>query len=76
VQLIDDAPSAAKIAKIFCGAAEQGVRQAIVADRGLGMISDPAATRRSWRKLLAAIQPEVEAFRGGKTSCRFLRGPC
>jgi aspartyl-tRNA(Asn)/glutamyl-tRNA(Gln) amidotransferase subunit B len=38
-----------------------------VEQRGLGMISDPAAITSVVAELLAAHPAEVEAFRGGKT---------
>jgi aspartyl-tRNA(Asn)/glutamyl-tRNA(Gln) amidotransferase subunit B len=44
-----------------------GSPKAIVAQRGLGMISDPAAITAIVEELLAAHPEEVEAFRGGKT---------
>jgi len=44
-----------------------GSTKAIVAERGLGMISDPAAITAIVQELLAAHPEEVEAFRGGKT---------
>ena len=43
-----------------------GSAKAIVAARGLGMISDPAAIGAIVDGLLAAHPAEVEAFRGGK----------
>ena len=43
-----------------------GSSKAIVAERGLGMISDPAAITAIVEELLAAHPEEVEAFRGGK----------
>jgi aspartyl-tRNA(Asn)/glutamyl-tRNA(Gln) amidotransferase subunit B len=44
-----------------------GSPKAIVEQRGLGMISDPAAITAIVEALLAAHPEEVEAFRGGKT---------
>jgi aspartyl-tRNA(Asn)/glutamyl-tRNA(Gln) amidotransferase subunit B len=44
-----------------------GSAQAIVEERGLGMISDPKAIGEIVAELLAAHPEEVEAFRGGKT---------
>jgi len=68
VQLIDDGTISGKIAKdLLPELLEQGgSAQAIVADRGLGMISDPAAITAIVAELLAAHPAEVEAFRGGK----------
>ena len=43
-----------------------GSPKAIVEERGLGMISDPAAITAIVEELLAAHPDEVEAFRGGK----------
>ena len=43
-----------------------GSPKAIVDERGLGMISDPAAITAIVEELLAAHPDEVEAFRGGK----------
>jgi aspartyl-tRNA(Asn)/glutamyl-tRNA(Gln) amidotransferase subunit B len=43
-----------------------GSAKAIVAARGLGMISDPVAIGAIVDGLLAAHPAEVEAFRGGK----------
>ena len=43
-----------------------GSPKAIVDERGLGMISDPAAITAIVDELLAAHPDEVEAFRGGK----------
>jgi aspartyl-tRNA(Asn)/glutamyl-tRNA(Gln) amidotransferase subunit B len=44
-----------------------GSPRAIVDQRGLGMLSDPAAITVIVEELLAAHPEEVEAFRGGKT---------
>ncbi|MFM7515207.1 MAG: Asp-tRNA(Asn)/Glu-tRNA(Gln) amidotransferase GatCAB subunit B, partial [Cyanobium sp.] len=44
-----------------------GSPKAIVEQRGLGMISDPAAITAIVEELLASHPEEVEAFRGGKT---------
>ena len=46
--------------------AQGGSPKAIVDERGLGMISDPAAITAIVDELLAAHPDEVEAFRGGK----------
>ncbi|MCT0230323.1 Asp-tRNA(Asn)/Glu-tRNA(Gln) amidotransferase subunit GatB [Synechococcus sp. CS-1324] len=69
VNLIEDGTISGKIAKeILPELLEQGgSAKAIVADRGLGMISDPAAITAIVDELLAAHPAEVEAFRGGKT---------
>jgi aspartyl-tRNA(Asn)/glutamyl-tRNA(Gln) amidotransferase subunit B len=69
VQLIDDGAISGKIAKeILPELLEQGGSPtAIVEQRGLGMISDPAAITAIVEELLAAHPEEVEAFRGGKT---------
>jgi aspartyl-tRNA(Asn)/glutamyl-tRNA(Gln) amidotransferase subunit B len=69
VQLIDAGTISGKIAKeILPELLEQGgSAKAIVADRGLGMISDPAAIGAIVEQLLAAHPAEVEAFRSGKT---------
>ena len=44
-----------------------GSAKALVEERGLGMISDPAAIEAIVEELLAAHPGEVEAYRGGKT---------
>ena len=69
VQLIDGGAISGKIAKeILPELLEQGGSpKAIVEQRGLGMISDPAAIAAIVEELLAAHPEEVEAFRGGKT---------
>ncbi len=69
VQLIDNGTISGKIAKeILPELLEKGgSAKAIVAERGLGMISDPAAIKEVVQELLAAHPAEVEAFRGGKT---------
>ncbi|CAK6690247.1 Aspartyl/glutamyl-tRNA(Asn/Gln) amidotransferase subunit B [Synechococcus sp. CBW1107] len=69
VGLIDDGTISGKIAKeILPELLEKGgSARAIVAERGLGMISDPAAIQAVVQDLLAAHPAEVEAFRGGKT---------
>ena len=69
VQLIDGGIISGKIAKeILPELLEQGGSpKAIVEERGLGMISDPAAITTIVEELLAAHPEEVEAFRGGKT---------
>ncbi|WP_255092334.1 Asp-tRNA(Asn)/Glu-tRNA(Gln) amidotransferase subunit GatB [Synechococcus sp. J7-Johnson] len=69
VGLIDDGTISGKIAKeILPELLEQGgSAKAIVAERGLGMISDPSAITQVVQELLAAHPAEVEAFRGGKT---------
>ncbi len=43
-----------------------GSPKAIVEERGLGMISDPAAIGAIVQELLEAHPEEVQAFRGGK----------
>ena len=69
VQLIDGGKISGKIAKeILPELLEKGgSAKAIVEQRGLGMISDPAAITTIVEELLAAHPQEVEAFRGGKT---------
>ncbi|CAI8257104.1 MAG: Aspartyl/glutamyl-tRNA(Asn/Gln) amidotransferase subunit B [Prochlorococcus marinus str. MIT 9313] len=69
VQLIDGGKISGKIAKeILPELLEKGgSAKAIVDQRGLGMISDPAALTTIVDELLAAHPDEVEAFRGGKT---------
>jgi len=69
VQLIDGGKISGKIAKeILPELLEKGGSpKAIVDERGLGMISDPAAITAIVEELLAAHPDEVEAFRGGKT---------
>ncbi len=69
VQLIDGGVISGKIAKeILPELLEKGGSpKAIVEERGLGMISDPAAIGVVVDELLAAHPDEVEAFRGGKT---------
>ena len=68
VQLIDGG-KIGKIAKeILPELLEKGGSpKAIVDERGLGMISDPAAIEAIVDELLGAHPAEVEAFRGGKT---------
>ena len=68
VQLIDGGKISGKIAKeILPELLEKGGSpKAIVEERGLGMISDPAAITAIVEELLAAHPDEVEAFRGGK----------
>jgi len=68
VGLIENGTISGKIAKeILPELLEKGgSAKAIVADRGLGMISDPAAIGAIVDELLAAHPEEVEAFRGGK----------
>jgi aspartyl-tRNA(Asn)/glutamyl-tRNA(Gln) amidotransferase subunit B len=68
VGLIEANTISGKIAKeILPELLEQGgSAKAIVAARGLGMISDPAAISAIVDGLLAAHPAEVEAFRGGK----------
>jgi aspartyl-tRNA(Asn)/glutamyl-tRNA(Gln) amidotransferase subunit B len=68
VGLIEANTISGKIAKeILPELLEQGgSAKAIVAARGLGMISDPAAIGTIVDGLLAAHPAEVEAFRGGK----------
>ena len=69
VQLIEGGVISGKIAKeILPELLEQGgYAKAIVEERGLGMISDPAAITAIVDQLLVAHPEEVEAFRGGKT---------
>ncbi len=69
VQLIEGGVISGKIAKeILPELLERGgSAKAIVEERGLGMISDPAAITAIVEELLAAHPAEVEAFRGGKT---------
>jgi len=68
VQLIDNGTISGKIAKEILPEllAQGGSAKAIVAEKGLGMISDPAAIAAIVAELLAAHPAEVEAFRGGK----------
>jgi aspartyl-tRNA(Asn)/glutamyl-tRNA(Gln) amidotransferase subunit B len=68
VKLIDGGKISGKIAKeILPELLEKGGSPAkIVDERGLGMISDPAAITAIVEELLAAHPDEVEAFRGGK----------
>lgn len=68
VGLIEAAEISGKIAKEILPQllAEGGSAKAIVAEKGLGMISDPAAIKTIVVELLAAHPAEVEAFRGGK----------
>jgi len=69
VQLIEGGVISGKIAKeILPELLERGGSpKGIVEERGLGMISDPAAITAIVEALLAAHPEEVEAFRGGKT---------
>ncbi|MEB3272030.1 MAG: Asp-tRNA(Asn)/Glu-tRNA(Gln) amidotransferase GatCAB subunit B, partial [Synechococcus sp.] len=69
LKLIDTGVISGKIAKeILPELLEQGGSpKAIIEQRGLGMISDPAAITAIVAELLAAHPEEVEAFRGGKT---------
>jgi aspartyl-tRNA(Asn)/glutamyl-tRNA(Gln) amidotransferase subunit B len=68
VQLIENGTISGKIAKEILPEllAKGGSAKAIVAEKGLGMISDPAAIAAIVAELLAAHPAEVEAFRGGK----------
>ncbi|MFN5119155.1 MAG: Asp-tRNA(Asn)/Glu-tRNA(Gln) amidotransferase subunit GatB [Cyanobacteriota bacterium] len=68
VQMIEGGTISGKIAKeILPELLEKGGSpKAIVEERGLGMISDPAAITAIVEELLAAHPEEVEAFRGGK----------
>lgn len=68
VGLIDDGTISGKIAKEILPELLEtgGSPKAIVAERGLGMISDPSAITQVVQDLLAAHPAEVEAFRGGK----------
>jgi aspartyl-tRNA(Asn)/glutamyl-tRNA(Gln) amidotransferase subunit B len=69
VNLIDHGTISGKIAKDLLPELLErgGSAQAIVKERGLGMISDPKAIGEIVAELLAAHPEEVEAFRGGKT---------
>ncbi|MCP9850040.1 Asp-tRNA(Asn)/Glu-tRNA(Gln) amidotransferase subunit GatB [Cyanobium sp. Morenito 9A2] len=69
VRLIEGGTISGKIAKeILPELLEQGGSPAaIVEERGLGMISDPAAITAIVEDLLNGHPEEVEAFRGGKT---------
>ena len=69
VKLIDGGKISGKIAKeILPDLLEKGGSpKALVDERGLGMISDPAAIEAIVNDLLEAHPGEVEAFRGGKT---------
>ncbi|MFM8604162.1 MAG: Asp-tRNA(Asn)/Glu-tRNA(Gln) amidotransferase GatCAB subunit B, partial [Cyanobium sp.] len=69
VAMIEAGAISGKIAKeILPELLEQGGSpKAIVDERGLGMIRDPAAITAIVEELLAAHPEEVEAFRGGKT---------
>jgi aspartyl-tRNA(Asn)/glutamyl-tRNA(Gln) amidotransferase subunit B len=69
VGLIETGTISGKIAKeILPELLEKGGSpKAIVAKRGLGMISDPAAITAIVAELLAAHPEEVAAFRGGKS---------
>jgi aspartyl-tRNA(Asn)/glutamyl-tRNA(Gln) amidotransferase subunit B len=69
VQMIEAGEISGKIAKeILPELLEQGGSpRRIVEERGLGMISDPAAITAIVEELLAEHPEEVEAFRGGKT---------
>ena len=68
VQLIENGTISGKIAKEILPEllAQGGSAKAIVAEKGLGMISDPAAIAAIVAELLVAHPAEVEAFRGGK----------
>ncbi|MCT0223688.1 Asp-tRNA(Asn)/Glu-tRNA(Gln) amidotransferase subunit GatB [Synechococcus sp. CS-1328] len=68
VQMIESGVISGKIAKeILPELLEKGGSpKAIVAERGLGMLSDPVAITAIVEELLAAHPDEVEAFRGGK----------
>jgi aspartyl-tRNA(Asn)/glutamyl-tRNA(Gln) amidotransferase subunit B len=68
VKLINGGTISGKIAKEILPEllAKGGSPQAIVAAKGLGMISDPAAIGSIVEELLAAHPEEVAAFRGGK----------
>ena len=68
VQLIENGTISGKIAKEILPEllAQGGSAKAIVAEKGLGIISDPAAIAAIVAELLAAHPAEVEAFRGGK----------
>ena len=68
VAMIDDGTISGKIAKeILPQLLEQGGSpKSIVAEKGLGMISDPTVITAIVDELLEAHPAEVEAFRGGK----------
>ncbi len=68
VPLINGGKISGKIAKDILPELQEegGSPKAIVDERGLGMISDPAAITAIVEELLAAHPAEVEAFRGGK----------
>ena len=68
VAMIDRGTISGKIAKEILPELLRngGSPKAIVAEKGLGMISDPAAITAIVDELLAAHPAEVEAFRGGK----------
>ena len=69
VQLIEKGAISGKIAKEILPDLLQkgGSPTALVEERGLGMIIDPAAIEAIVQALLEAHPEEVEAFRGGKT---------
>ncbi|MGB7564239.1 MAG: Asp-tRNA(Asn)/Glu-tRNA(Gln) amidotransferase GatCAB subunit B, partial [Prochlorococcaceae cyanobacterium] len=69
VQMIEGGTISGKIAKEILPEllVQGGSPAAIVEERGLGMISDPAALSAIVAELLAAHPQEVEAYRGGKT---------
>ncbi|MFN9569785.1 MAG: Asp-tRNA(Asn)/Glu-tRNA(Gln) amidotransferase subunit GatB [Cyanobacteriota bacterium] len=69
VGLISDGTISGKIAKEILPEllATGGSAKSVVTDKGLGMISDPAAIAVIVEELLAAHPAEVEAFRAGKT---------
>ncbi|MFM7087895.1 MAG: Asp-tRNA(Asn)/Glu-tRNA(Gln) amidotransferase subunit GatB [Cyanobium sp.] len=69
VQLIEGGTISGKIAKEILPELLEtgGSARALVEERGLGMISDPAAIAAIVEALLAEHPEEVEAFRGGKT---------
>ena len=66
VQLMDGGKISGKIAKEI-ELLEKGGSPKAIDERGLGMISDPAAIEAIVDEFLAAHPDEVEAFRGGKT---------
>ena len=69
VELIERGTISGKIGKeILPELLEKGgSAKALVEERGLGMISDPAAIEAIVEELLEAHPGEVEAYRGGKT---------
>ena len=68
IQMIDLGKISGKIAKEILPdlLGQGGSPKGIVEERGLGMISDPAAISLLVDELIASFPKEVEAFRGGK----------